>query len=184
LKHSFDLDHDLKKLDIYICIHIYFEVCIVILGNKKKKKMDISIWNEEFWLPKNTTWKDFTQLEQNGIRTPKITDLLYVYPLAGLLYLARILFEYYIAQPLGRSIGIRDSQSNNQRIDSKKSNQLKSSDKKRQQRSTRVGPLAKFSESTWRFTFYLSIFLYGVIILKNVKKRSFSLPKNFFLSCL
>jgi hypothetical protein len=129
--------------------------------------MNISIWNEEFWLPKTATWKDFTQLEQNGIHVPKISDLLYVYPLAGLLYLGRILFECYIAQPLGRSIGIRDSQSNNQRIDSKKSNQLKSSVKKRQHRSTRVGPLSKFSESTWRFTFYLSIFLYGVIILKN-----------------
>jgi hypothetical protein len=144
--------------------------------------MNISIWNEEFWLPKNTTWNDLYQLEQNGIRVPKFTDLLYVYPLAGLLYLARFLFECYIAQPLGRSIGIKDcSQSNNnQRIDSKKSNQLKTSDKKRQQRSTRVSPLAKFSESTWRFTFYLGIFLYGVMILKDVKTIFQLTKKNRF----
>jgi hypothetical protein len=143
--------------------------------------MNFSIWPEEFWLPKNTTWKDFSQLEQNGIRVPKVSDLLYVYPLAGIVYLARIFFEYYIAQPLGRSIGIRDSQSNTQRID-----QLKSSDNKQhQQRYPRVGPLAKFSESTWRFTFYLGIFLYGIIILKNVKKnkKKFSMKNKIFFFC-
>jgi ceramide synthetase len=141
--------------------------------------MNFSIWNEQFWLPKNTTWKDFYQLEQNGIRVPRIHDLLYVYPLAGILYLARLLFEYYIAQPLGRSIRIRDYQSYIQRIIDQNVNKSKSSDKNRQQqRFTRVSPLAKFSESTWRFTFYLSIFLYGVIILKNVrltKKKSQSI---------
>jgi ceramide synthetase len=130
--------------------------------------MNISIWN---WLPKNITWKDFNQLEQNGIRVPRIHDLLYVYPLAGIIYLARLLFEYYIAQPLGRSISIRDSQSNIQRID-QNSNKIKTLDNKRQKRFTRVSPLAKFSESTWRFTFYLSIFLYGVIILRNVKSKN------------
>jgi hypothetical protein len=130
--------------------------------------MNLSIWNEQFWLPKNETWKDFDELEQNGIRVPRITDLLYVYPLAGILYIARVLFESYIAQPLGRSIGVRDKESNIQRID-QKSNHYKSSDNKRKKPSTRVSPLAKFSESTWRFTFYLGIFLYGVIILRNVR---------------
>lgn len=126
--------------------------------------MNTSIWNEEFWLPNNITWKDFNQLENNGVHMPKVHDLLFVYPLAGMLYLARLLFEYAIAQPLGRAIGIRECQSSNQRINSNKS-----SDKIQQHRSTRVSPLAKFSESTWRFTFYLGIFLYGVMILKNVR---------------
>ena len=130
--------------------------------------MNLSIWNEQFWLPKNETWKDFDELEQNGIRVPRITDLLYVYPLAGVLYIARVLFETYIAQPLGRSIGVRDKESIIQRID-QKSNHYKSSDNKRKKPSTRVSPLAKFSESTWRFTFYLGIFLYGLIILRNVR---------------
>jgi hypothetical protein len=35
-------------------------------------------------------------------------------------------------------------------------------------RYPRITPLAKFSESCWRFTFYLSAFIYGVIILQNV----------------
>ncbi len=131
--------------------------------------MNISIWNEQFWLPNNITWNDFTELEQNGIRLPKFHDLIYVYPLAGLLYITRLVFEYYIARPLGRFIGIEDYQSNIQRIDRKSNHQVKSSDNKREKRCTRVSPLAKFSESTWRFTFYLSIFLYGAFILKNVR---------------
>ncbi|CAF0714312.1 unnamed protein product [Adineta steineri] len=128
--------------------------------------MNISIWNDQFWLPENITWNDFSQLEQNGIRLPQIHDLIYVYPLAGILYITRVLFENYIAQPFGRSIGIHDNQSNIKHID-KKSNHYKSSDNKRAKRCTRISPLTKFSESTWRFTFYLGIFLYGVIILKN-----------------
>jgi hypothetical protein len=40
----------------------------------------------------------------------------------------------------------------------------------------------KFTESTWRFTFYLSIFIYGVFALKNVK---FSLQKfNYYYKFL
>ncbi|CAF1989914.1 unnamed protein product [Rotaria magnacalcarata] len=133
--------------------------------------MNLSIWNDEFWLPQNTTWQNFHELEQNGVRLPKIRDLLYVYPLAALLYITRLLFEYYIAQPLGRSVGVRDDQLNKQRIDKKSINRSKSPDniQKQQQRrtKTRMSPLAKFSESTWRFTFYLSVFLYGVLIMKD-----------------
>lgn len=51
------------------------------------------MWNEEFWLPRNITWRDFDELEQQGIRLPRFKDLIYVYPLALILYLTRILFE-------------------------------------------------------------------------------------------
>jgi hypothetical protein len=51
------------------------------------------MWNEQFWLPRNTTWNDFTELEQTGIRVPCLHDLIYVYPLAGGLYLTRLSFE-------------------------------------------------------------------------------------------
>ena len=113
------------------------------------EKMHRSIWNDEFWLPKNVTWKDFHQLEENGVAMPKITDLLYVYPLAALIYVTRLIFEYIIAQPLGRWLRIREQNNSSS--------------------STRVSPLAKFSESTWRFTFYLAIFIYGLVVLQNVR---------------
>ena len=52
----------------------------------------------------------------------------------------------YIAQPIGRSIGIGDVQ----------------------RHQSHITPLGKFSESFWRFVFYLSIFLYGLAILQRV----------------
>ncbi|CAF1553521.1 unnamed protein product [Rotaria sp. Silwood1] len=103
------------------------------------------MWNEEFWLPRNITWKNFLELKQKGIRLPQFNDLIYVYPLAGILYITRLLFEYCIAQSIGRLLGIQDIH----------------------QRNSRISLLGKFSESFWRFTFYLSIFIYGVIILQN-----------------
>jgi hypothetical protein len=51
------------------------------------------MWSEQFWLPKNTTWKDFVELKQKGISVPQFYHLLYVYPLAGVLYITRFLVE-------------------------------------------------------------------------------------------
>lgn len=51
------------------------------------------MWNEDFWLPKNITWNDFLDLKQEGIAIPEIHHLIYVYPLAGVLYLTRLAFE-------------------------------------------------------------------------------------------
>ena len=119
------------------------------------------MWNEHFWLPRNTTWRDFVELEQQGIRVPRFQDLLYVYPLAGVLYILRLLFERYIAQPIGRSLSIREFS-------------------KRSKHDT--PPLAKFSESFWRFVFYLSVFIYGLVILNDVNMCTClkSLSKKFF----
>ena len=139
--------------------------------------MNLTIWSEDFWLPKNTTWNDFNQLENSGVQMPRIHDLVYVYPLAVLLYLTRVLFERYVSQPLGRLLRIEDSRSTIRKL----SNHHKLSDNKQVKRSTRIGPLGKFSESTWRFTFYLSIFLYGAFILNNVRKISFRQSKHSFV---
>lgn len=123
--------------------------------------MQRSIWNDRFWLPLNVTWNDFQQAETRGIAMPKVSDLVVVYPLALTIYLARLAFEYLLAQPIGRWFGIRDV---------KKS-------------AHHVSPLAKFSESTWRFTFYLGIFLYGLVVLRNVKRpkktNRFSVTNDF-----
>lgn len=51
------------------------------------------MWNEQFWLPRNTTWKDFAELKQNGIEVPQLYHLIYVYPLAAVLYITRHLYE-------------------------------------------------------------------------------------------
>jgi hypothetical protein len=51
------------------------------------------MWNEAFWLPPNVTWQNFVELEQQGVVLPRLRDLLYVYPLAGVLYITRFFFE-------------------------------------------------------------------------------------------
>lgn len=51
------------------------------------------MWNEHFWLPKNITWNDFSNLKQQDIAIPEVQHLIYVYPLAGVLYLTRLVFE-------------------------------------------------------------------------------------------
>lgn len=127
--------------------------------------MNFSIWHESLWLPKNISWNDFARLEEAGTRLPRFQDLLYVYPLAGVIYVARLLFEYAIAQPIGRWIGIREQHSD----ELAKAERHKSISSKT--RPPRSGPLAKFSESTWRFSFYLGIFIYGLVILRDVRDR-------------
>lgn len=104
-----------------------------------------TIWNDQFWLPSNVSWKDFQQIESRAIEMPKINDLIIVYPIALIIYLTRLVFENLIAQPIGRCLGIREANKT----------------------THRVSPLAKFTESTWRFTFYLGIFLYGLVVLRN-----------------
>ncbi|CAF2648713.1 unnamed protein product [Rotaria sp. Silwood2] len=139
--------------------------------------------NERFWLPSNTTWKDFTRLEQEeNIKLTNPKDLLYVFPLAGVIYVIRLLFERYIAKPIGRSLGIRDRVTRKTTtISTNRSTPVDVNQTYKQQhvasgdsatsssasRYPRISSLAKFSETCWRFTFYISAFIYGLVILKN-----------------
>ncbi|CAF1099827.1 unnamed protein product [Rotaria sordida] len=121
------------------------------------------ISNEWFWLPKNTTWEDFTQLKQEGnINLPSPKDLLYVFPLSGAVYLIEVLFERYIAKPIGRSFGIHDISARKAMKDKKTTTTSSSKGS-----HPHVSPLTKFSESCWRFLAYLSLFIYGVVVVQN-----------------
>ncbi|CAF5009417.1 unnamed protein product [Rotaria sp. Silwood1] len=148
------------------------------------------IFNERFWLPANTTWKDFARFEQEEhIKLANPNDLLYIYPLAGVIYVIRVLFERYVAKPIGRSLGIHDRVTRKttraMKTTTTVSNRCTSTDvnqtyKQEQIASSNNGsslsighnssvtPLAKFCESCWRFTFYLCSFIYGVVTLQHV----------------
>ncbi|CAF3859410.1 unnamed protein product [Rotaria sp. Silwood1] len=116
-------------------------------------------------------------------------DLLYIYPLAGVIYVIRVLFERYVAKPIGRSLGIHDRVTRKttraMKTTTTVSNRCTSTDvnqtyKQEQIASSNNGsslsighnssvtPLAKFCESCWRFTFYLCSFIYGVVTLQHV----------------
>ena len=43
--------------------------------------------------PQQKNTENFQELEAQGIRIPRLYDLLYVYPIAVLLYVTRLLFE-------------------------------------------------------------------------------------------
>ncbi|XP_014789026.1 ceramide synthase 5 [Octopus bimaculoides] len=147
-------------------------------------------WNEWFWLPRHLTWQDYLNKKQ-GMYKPQTEDLLWVPVLALALCLTRILFERYIATPIGKSLGIREI---NHRKPSpsiyleeafKKSRTpshqaLESYSKKldlsvRQiqrwfrlrRNQEKANTLTRFTESCWRFTYYFTILIIGTIILYN-----------------
>ena len=53
-------------------------------------------WNKTFWLPANRTWDDLRRSDAPGSPFyPDIYDLLIVFPIAVVLFLARLLWERY-----------------------------------------------------------------------------------------
>ncbi|CAF2648678.1 unnamed protein product [Rotaria sp. Silwood2] len=76
-----------------------------------------------------------------------------------------MLFKRYVAEPIGRSLGIHDrvarKTTGNMKIKTTRPSLPRSG-------HSHFSPLAKFAESCWRFTFSISSFIYGVVILYNV----------------
>ncbi|CAF4703071.1 unnamed protein product [Rotaria sp. Silwood1] len=152
--------------------------------------LSTTIFNEWFWLPGNTTWKDFARFEQDqNIKLTNPKDLLYAFPLTGVIYVIRMLFKRYIAEPIGRSLGIRDRVTRktmshkkiaitkvsrrgvpidvNQTAKQQQVDSVDSSSSLSRSHPSSFSQLAKFSESCWRFIFGLSSFIYGIAILQN-----------------
>ncbi|CAF3945901.1 unnamed protein product [Rotaria sp. Silwood2] len=75
-----------------------------------------------------------------------------------------MLFKRYVAEPIGRSLGIHDrvarKTTGNMKIKTTRPSLPRSG-------HSHFSPLAKFAESCWRFTFSISSFIYGVVILYN-----------------
>ena len=68
-------------------------VISVLIPTSSETTFTDAMWNEQFWLPNNVTWQDFRELERQGTVMPRLQDLLYVYPLASVLYITRLAFE-------------------------------------------------------------------------------------------
>ncbi|XP_054039041.1 ceramide synthase 5 isoform X2 [Rissa tridactyla] len=150
-------------------------------------------WNERFWLPHNVTWADLAGEPGppgSGLQYPRAGHVLSAFPLALGIFAVRLLFERFIAKPCAINLGIQDSGPHraqpNAILEKVFTSITKSPDGKRleglskqldwdvrkiqrwfrhRRNQDKPTTLTKFCESMWRFTFYLSIFFYGIRFL-------------------
>ncbi|XP_047136316.1 ceramide synthase 6 isoform X1 [Hydra vulgaris] len=142
------------------------------------------IWNEKYWLPEGVHWHDFKSTAE--FRRPQHTDIYYAPILAVIMLILRYIFERYIALNYCKYLGIHNKNhitvEKNELCeqvftqvtkfpDSKKIKELaeQSSWKEakvaswfRKRRAVTHSPLlSKATESCWRFSIYLFLFLFG-----------------------
>ncbi|XP_005999359.1 ceramide synthase 5 isoform X2 [Latimeria chalumnae] len=142
-------------------------------------------WNERFWLPHNVTWADLSSKEN-----PRAGQLFAAFPLALAILVGRLVFERFIAKPFALRLRIQShgpgQAQPNAILEKVFTSITKYPDAKRfeglakqldwdvrkiqrwfrhRRNQDKPSPLTKFCESTWRFTFYLGIFTYGVTFL-------------------
>lgn len=145
-------------------------------------------WWDRLWLPVNLTWADLE--DKDGRVYAKASHLYVTVPYTFAFLLVRFLFERWIATPLAAIAGVKQrvrvkteenpllelyyrSQSRNPtQADimglSKKSCLTIIQVEcwfRRRRRLDRPGVLKKFREASWRFTFYLSAFVGGILAL-------------------
>ncbi|XP_015272934.1 PREDICTED: ceramide synthase 6-like, partial [Gekko japonicus] len=161
-------------------------------------------WNERFWLPHNVTWADLKNTEEATL--PQAEDLYLAFPLAFCIFMIRMVFERFIAKPC--ALGLKVQASGPQKaqpnaiLEKVFTAITKHPDEKRleglskqldwdvrsiqrwfRQRRNQEKPstLRKFCESTWRFTFYLYMFIYGVRLLKQRTPQVSITPFELFV---
>ncbi|XP_014680865.1 PREDICTED: ceramide synthase 6-like isoform X2 [Priapulus caudatus] len=146
-------------------------------------------WNPGFWLPPNVTWEDIRSTDE--VRYVEFSDLLASVPLAVGVLMFRYLFERIVAAPIGQYFNLKDTRPRpaapnpvleeayrhackpSHRVVTGLAKQLDVTERHierwfRQRRNQdRPSVLRKFTESCWRFLYYLSAFVYGVCILWN-----------------
>lgn len=145
-------------------------------------------WSESFWLPKGISWKDFKNTDSKEFGQPE--ELAMTIPLTLLIFCIRLLVENLIMKTIGRRLGVSDARPKppaaNKILDNAYktgtkhpspdevngfAKQLDWSEKKvsmwfrRKNMAGRSSTLKKFSETGWRFVFYLSSFIYGMYVL-------------------
>ncbi|XP_061722375.1 ceramide synthase 6-like isoform X2 [Cydia pomonella] len=146
-------------------------------------------WDEDVWLPPNTTWEDLAPGPDKPVVYNDHRHLLYPLPLAVVLIILRHLLEKYWFAPFGKSLGIKNTRpkkapsnpklelayQTSPKIKHKQicalAKQLDMSERQverwwRLRRSQdKPSTLVKFCENAWRCTFYLYNFSFGLFIL-------------------
>ncbi|XP_054718165.1 ceramide synthase 5-like [Uloborus diversus] len=143
-------------------------------------------WNDYVWLPPNITWNHIG--DTSIINYAQFSDLNAAFKVALALLALRYILDQFIFSPLGCYLGLRPKKakipdntvlekafSENGKIGYKQvkglAKQLDWSERRVERwirrRISRSKPstLSKFTESAWRFTFYLCAFCYGLYTL-------------------
>ncbi|KAK1890815.1 Ceramide synthase 2 [Dissostichus eleginoides] len=145
-------------------------------------------WWDRVWLPVNLTWSDLE--DRDGLVYARASHLYVTVPYTFAFLLIRYLFESLIATPLAVSAGIRQrvrlkaedspilehyyiSQSRNpvqadiDGLSKKSSLSVRQVERwfRRRRSQDLPGVLKKFREASWRFVFYISAFIGGLIAL-------------------
>ncbi|XP_044045529.1 ceramide synthase 2 isoform X2 [Siniperca chuatsi] len=145
-------------------------------------------WWDRIWLPMNLTWADLE--DRDGRVYAKASHLYITVPYAFAFLLIRYLFERWIATPLAVSAGIKQSfhlkaednpilelyyttqcrnpaQADIDGLAKKSSLSVRQVERwfRRRRSQDRPGVLKKFREASWRFVFYLSAFIGGIVAL-------------------
>ncbi|XP_063628386.1 ceramide synthase 6-like isoform X2 [Cydia splendana] len=148
-----------------------------------------TFWDEDVWLPPNTTWEDLAPGPDKPVVYNDHRHLLYPLPLAVVLIVLRHILEKYWFAPFGKSLGIKNTRpkkapsnpklelayQTSPKIKHKQicalAKQLDMSERQverwwRLRRSQdKPSTLVKFCENAWRCTFYLYNFSFGLFIL-------------------
>ncbi|KAF6024670.1 hypothetical protein EB796_017032 [Bugula neritina] len=147
-------------------------------------------FNKEFWLAENVTWKDLENNPDDGIYKAQPADLWAVFPTAIVIFIARHLFENFVAKPFAQYHGVsekkayatpnphleriyRQSSYPSQHVVEQAVKQTDLTEKqvqrwlRRRRNQSRPTDMTKFTETAWRCFFYVAIFIYGLCTLYN-----------------
>ncbi|KAJ2940318.1 hypothetical protein O0L34_g11901 [Tuta absoluta] len=146
-----------------------------------------TFWNEDVWLPPNTTWADLAPGPDKAVVYTDHWHVWYPIPLALVFITIRYALEKKVFAPLGRQMGIKDGRQRKAQPNPKLEAAYKANPKLKQlsglakqldmterqvERWWRIrraqdkpSTLVKFCENMFKSTFYILNFAFGLIIL-------------------
>ncbi|KAK3592979.1 hypothetical protein CHS0354_023201 [Potamilus streckersoni] len=151
------------------------------------------IWDDDFWFRNNSgvTWKTY-EANEDGMYIPNTRDLNWAVFIGVLLLGVRYLYETYIVIPTARRLGVSQQKrirrptvnpvlENEFKTNKKPDHQMIEALSKQTDLSVRKiqiwfrlrrlqdapSIMQKFREVSWHFLFYLTMFIYGLVILWN-----------------
>ncbi|KAG8193505.1 hypothetical protein JTE90_003717 [Oedothorax gibbosus] len=150
------------------------------------EKINDWFWNDYVWLPENFTWADIKNTRT--VNYAQFSDLYFAFIVAVALLIIRYILEQVLFAPVGVALGLKHRRQHapgnallekafkeNGTLGEKQvaglALQLEWSERRverwlrRKLSRSKPSTLNKFTESAWRFTFYLGAFSYGLYSL-------------------